>query len=419
MSIRDNFKSAKKQYEKWGISVEDAFEKVKKVPVSIHCWQGDDIGGFEVNQQELSGGIDVTGNYPGKATTPEELRSDLEKALSLIPGKHRINLHAIYAETEGEVVDRDALEPKHFQNWVDWAKEHELGLDFNPTLFSHPMAEDGLTLAHPDKEVRDFWIRHCIQSRKIAAYFGKELGTQALTNIWIPDGYKDIPSDRLTPRQRLKDSLDEIFSVEINESHNVDAVESKLFGIGSEAYVVGSHEFYMGYALKNNKLCLLDTGHYHPTEMVSNKISAMLLYSDKLALHVSRPVRWDSDHVVIFDDELREIGLEIVRNNALDKVMIGLDFFDASINRVAAWTIGTRNMIKALLYASLLPNEKLKELQEKGNFTDRLALMEEFKTYPFGAIWDYYCEMQGVPVQENWLDEVKTYEQSVLAKREA
>ncbi|ALX49015.1 L-rhamnose isomerase [Lentibacillus amyloliquefaciens] len=417
MTIQENYQEAKKHYEKWGIDVDAALEQLKQVPISIHCWQGDDIGGFEADQQELSGGIDVTGNYPGKATTPEELRSDLEKALSLIPGKHRINLHAIYGETDGKVVDRDEIKPEHFKNWVDWAKNHDLGLDFNPTFFSHSKADDGLTLAHPDKEIRDFWIRHTIASRRIGEYFGKELGTPALTNIWIPDGYKDIPSDRLTPRKRLKDSLDEVFSVEIDEKYNVDAMESKLFGIGSEAYVVGSHEFYMGYALKNNKLCLLDTGHYHPTEVVSNKISAMLLYNDKLALHVSRPVRWDSDHVVILDDELREIGLELVRNDALDKVSIGLDFFDASINRVAAWTIGTRNMIKALLYALLTPNEHLKQLQEEGNFTERLALMEEFKTYPFGAIWDYYCEQMGVPAKEAWLDEVNEYEKTVLSQR--
>ncbi|KAB8138516.1 L-rhamnose isomerase [Gracilibacillus oryzae] len=418
MSVNDNFQQAKQQYEKWGVSVENAIEKLKNVSISIHCWQGDDIAGFEVNQQELSGGIDVTGNYPGKAVNPEQLRSDLEKALSLIPGTHKINLHAIYAETDGEFVDRNELEPKHFTNWVNWAKENNLGLDFNPTLFSHPKAADGLTLAHPDEEVRDFWIQHCIKSRRIGEYFGKELGQSCLTNIWIPDGYKDIPSDRLTPRKRLKESLDEIFAADVDETYNIDAVESKLFGIGSEAYVVGSHEFYMGYALKNNKLCLLDTGHYHPTEVVSNKISAMLLFSDKLALHVSRPVRWDSDHVVIFDDELREIGLEIVRNNAIDKVMIGLDFFDASINRVAAWTIGTRNMIKSLLYALLLPHDYLKQLQEEGNFTDRLALMEEFKTYPFGAVWDYYCEKMGVPVKEQWLDEIKKYEKAVLSHRE-
>lgn len=418
MTTKQSYELAKQQYEKWGVNVDEVLAQLKNIPISIHCWQGDDVSGFEVNKGELSGGIDVTGNYPGKARTPEELRSDLEKALSLIPGKHRLNLHAIYAETNGEAVERDQLEPKHFENWVNWAKEQGLhGLDFNPTLFSHEKAADGLTLSHPNEEIREFWIRHCIASRKIAEHFGKELGTPCLTNVWIPDGYKDIPSDRLTPRQRLKESLDKIFAVEIDEQYNIDAVESKLFGIGSEAYVVGSHEFYMGYALKNNKLCLLDTGHYHPTETVSNKISSMLMFSDKVALHVSRPVRWDSDHVVILDDELREIALEIVRNDAVDKVMIGLDFFDASINRVAAWTIGTRNMIKALLYAMLTPNAYLKQLQEEGNFTERLALMEEFKTYPFGAIWDYYCEQAGVPVKETWLEEVKQYEKEVLAKR--
>ncbi|MCM3725770.1 L-rhamnose isomerase [Neobacillus cucumis] len=417
MSIQENYELAKKAYEKWGINVDEVIETLKNVPISIHCWQGDDIGGFEVNQKELSGGISVTGNYPGKASTPEELRADLEKALSLIPGKHRINLHAIYAETNGEVVERDQLEPKHFENWVKWAKENGLGLDYNPTLFSHPKADDGLTLSHPNEEIREFWINHCIGSRKIGEYFGKELGTPALTNIWIPDGYKDIPSDRLTPRKRLKESLDKIFAVEVDEKYNLDAVESKVFGLGSESYVVGSHEFYLNYAMKNDKLCLLDTGHYHPTETVSNKISSMLLFSEKLALHVSRPVRWDSDHVVILDDELKEIALEIVRNDALDRVIIGLDFFDASINRVAAWTIGTRNMIKALLSAMLVPNEYLKQLQEEGNFTERLALMEEFKTYPFGAVWDYYCEKMGVPVKESWLEEVKAYEQEVLLKR--
>ncbi|WP_077619348.1 L-rhamnose isomerase [Bacillus sinesaloumensis] len=417
MSVKKNYENAKQAYAKWGVDVDAVIEQLKNVPISIHCWQGDDIAGFEVNQHELSGGIDVTGNYPGKATNPEELRSDIEKALSLIPGKHRINLHAIYAETNGEVVERDQLEPKHFENWVNWAKEQGLGLDFNPTLFSHPKAADGLTLAHPDEEIREFWINHCIVSRKIGEYFGKELGTPALTNIWIPDGYKDIPSDRLTPRRRLKESLDKIFAVETDEKYNLDAVESKVFGIGSESYVVGSHEFYLNYAMKNDKLCLLDTGHYHPTETVSNKLSSMLLFSEKVALHVSRPVRWDSDHVVILDDELKEIAFEIVRNDALDRVIIGLDFFDASINRVAAWTIGTRNMVKALLYAMLSPNEYLKQLQEEGNFTDRLAIMEEFKTYPFGAIWDYYCEVMGVPVREAWLDEVKTYEKEVLTKR--
>ncbi|GAE35983.1 L-rhamnose isomerase [Halalkalibacter akibai] len=417
MSLKDHFELAKKEYEQWGINVEEVFEKLQLVPISVHCWQGDDVGGFEINKGDLSGGIDVTGNYPGKARTPEELRMDLEKALSLIPGKHRVNLHAIYAETNGEVIERDQLEPKHFEKWVEWAKEQGLGLDFNPTLFSHEKAADGLTLTHPDPEIRKYWIDHCIASRKIGEYFGKELGSPCLTNIWIPDGYKDTPSDRLTPRRRLKESLDEIFAVEIDEAYNVDAVESKLFGIGSESFVVGSHEFYLSYALKNNKLCLLDTGHYHPTETVSNKISAMLLFNEKLALHVSRPVRWDSDHVVTFDDELKEIALEIVRNDALDQVMIGLDFFDASINRIAAWTIGTRNMIKALMYAMLMPNEHLKALQENGDYTKRLALLEEFKTYPFGAIWNYYCEKMNVPAKELWLQDVNEYEEKVLSNR--
>ncbi|MGJ9382258.1 L-rhamnose isomerase [Salipaludibacillus sp. CF4.18] len=418
MTVKENFELAKKAYEKWDIDIDHVFAQLKQVPISIHCWQGDDIGGFEVNQSELSGGIEVTGDYPGKATTPEELRQDIEKALSLIPGKHRINLHAIYAETDGIAVERDELEPKHFEKWVQWAKKNGLGLDFNPTLFSHEKASSGLTLSHPDKEIRQFWIDHCIASRKIGEYFGKELGTPCLTNIWIPDGYKDTPSDRLTPRRRLKESLDEIYAVKLDEKFNIDAVESKVFGIGSESYVVGSHEFYYGYALKNDKLCLLDTGHYHPTEMVSNKISSMLLYSEKLALHVSRPVRWDSDHVVTLDDELKELALEIVRNDALNRVIIGLDFFDASINRVAAWTIGTRNMIKALMLGMLMPNEHLKQLQEDGNFTERLALLEEFKTYPFGAIWDYYCETMGVPERENWLNDVKQYEKEVLSHRE-
>ena len=418
MSTAEQFNFAIKAYEKWGIDVHQALETLKSIQISIHCWQGDDISGFEVNKSELSGGIDVTGNYPGKARNGDELRSDLEKALSLIPGKHRINLHAIYAETDGEVVERNELKPVHFQKWIDWAKRNSLGLDFNPTLFSHEKAADGLTLAHPDDAIRQYWIEHCIASRKIAEHMGKELHTTALTNIWIPDGFKDTPSDRLTPRQRLKESLDRIYAYETDTQFNLDAVESKLFGIGSESYVVGSHEFYLSYALQNNKLCLLDTGHFHPTEMVSNKLSTMLLFNNKVALHVSRPVRWDSDHVVAFDDELKEIALEIVRNHAIKRTIIGLDFFDASINRVAAWTIGTRNMIKALLYALLTPNDYLKKLQDDGKFTERLALMEELKTYPFGAIWDYYCEQMNVPVKEEWLKDIQLYEQEILLHRQ-
>lgn len=417
MNIKERYLEAKKDYEKFGINVDKVLEDLKKVKISIHCWQGDDVTGFEVSQSELSGGIAATGNYPGKARNAEELRKDLDKALSLIPGKHKVNLHAIYAETNGEVVERDEIKPEHFENWVNWAKERELGLDFNPTIFSHPKACDGLTLSHPNKDIRDFWIRHSIASRKIGEYFGKELGQTCVTNLWIPDGYKDIPSDRLGPRARLKDSLEQIYAVDIDKKYNLDCVESKVFGIGAESYTVGSSEFYINFAARNNILSLMDTGHYHPTEVVSDKLSAMLLFNEKLALHVSRPVRWDSDHVVIFDDELKEIAKEIVRNDALDRVIIGLDFFDASINRIAAWTIGTRNMIKALLSAMLTPNELLKKYQDQGNFTERLALMEELKTYPMGDIWNYYCEKNNVPVGEAWIKEVKEYEEIELSKR--
>ncbi|GKU25751.1 L-rhamnose isomerase [Clostridium folliculivorans] len=417
MNIKEKYEVAKQEYAKFGIDVEKVLQDLQKVKVSVHCWQGDDVTGFEVSQNALSGGIQATGNYPGRATNPEELRADLDKALSLIPGKHKVNLHAIYAETNGEAIERDELKPEHFENWVNWAKERGLGLDFNPTIFSHPKASDGLTLSHPNKEVRDFWIRHAIGSRKIGEYFGKELGQTCLTNLWIPDGYKDIPSDRLGPRKRLKDSLDQIFAEKIDTKYNLDAVESKVFGIGAESYTVGSSEFYINYAAKNGLLSLLDTGHYHPTEVVSDKISSMLLFSEKVALHVSRPVRWDSDHVVILDDELKEIAKEIVRNDALDRVIIGLDFFDASINRIAAWVIGTRNMLKALLSAMLIPHEELIRLQEEGNFTERLALMEELKTYPLGDIWNYYCELNNVPVKEEWINEVKEYEKTILAER--
>lgn len=417
MSIRERYELAKKDYQKHGIDVDKVLSDLQKVKISIHCWQGDDVTGFEVSQNDLSGGIAATGNYPGKARNPEELRQDLDKALSLIPGKHKVNLHAIYAETNGEFVERDELKPEHFQNWVDWAKERGLGLDFNPTIFSHPKASDGLTLSHPDEDVRNFWIRHAIASRKIGEYFGKELGQTCLTNIWIPDGFKDIPSDRLGPRKRLKDSLEKILAEKIDKNYNLDCVESKVFGLGAESYTVGSNEFYLNFAAKNDIISLLDTGHYHPTEVVSDKISSMLLFSDKVALHVSRPVRWDSDHVVTFDDELKEIAKEIVRNDALDKVIIGLDFFDASINRIAAWVIGTRNMSKALLAAMLMPHDKLIKLQDEGNFTERLALMEELKTYPLGDIWNYFCEINNVPVREEWLEVVKQYEEEELSKR--
>lgn len=414
--IERSYNEAKELYAKHGIDVDQALEKLEQIKISIHCWQGDDVRGFLNREQELTGGISVTGNYPGAARTPDELRGDLEKALSLIPGKHKVNLHAIYADTD-EKVALDALEPKHYAKWVDWAKTQGLGLDFNPTCFSHEKSKDGFTLSHPDPEIRQFWIGHCKASRKIGAYFGEQLGQTCVTNVWIPDGLKDVPADRLTPRRRLKEALDEVFAEELNPAHNLDAVESKLFGLGAEAYTVGSHEFYMGYGLQNNKLICLDAGHFHPTEVISNKLSSLSLFAEGILLHVSRPVRWDSDHVVVLDDELLDIGRELVRGDLLGKTHIGLDFFDASINRVAAWVIGARNTIKALLRAMLEPVDALREAENAGDYTTRLALSEEFKSYPFGAVWDYYCERKGVPVRENWLAEVKGYEREVLRKR--
>ena len=415
-TLKANYEAAKAQYAKHGIDVDQALAKLSTIKISMHCWQGDDVRGFLNRDQDLTGGISVTGNYPGAARTPEELRADLEKAFSLIPGKLIVNLHAIYADTE-ERVEIDRLEPKHYERWVDWAKEQGLGLDFNPTCFSHEKSKDGLTLSHPNEEIRDFWIRHCQASRRIGAYFGEQLGQTCVTNVWIPDGYKDVPADRLGPRKRLKAALDEVFAEELNPAHNLDAVESKLFGLGSEAYVVGSHEFYMGYGVQNDKLICLDAGHFHPTEVISNKLSSLSLFTSGILLHVSRPMRWDSDHVVVLDDELLEIGKELVRGDLLDITHIGLDFFDASINRVAAWVIGTRNTIKALLRAMLEPIEALKQAELEGDYTTRLALTEEFKSYPFGAVWDYYCATQGVPVREEWLAEVKAYERDVLSKR--
>lgn len=414
--IQKNYELAKELYEGLGVDVEGALKKLKDVKISMHCWQGDDVKGFINKDQDLTGGIAVTGNYPGAATTPEQLRADLEKAYSLIPGKHKLNLHAIYTDTD-EKIDFNEIEPRHFEKWVEWAKEQGLGLDFNPTCFSHPKSADGFTLSHPDKEIRDFWIEHCKRARKIGEYFGRELGQTCVTNVWIPDGYKDNPVDRLAPRKRLQESLDKVFAEEIDPAYNLDAVESKVFGLGAESFTVGSHEFYMGYALSRNKLVCLDAGHFHPTEVVSTKLSAMSLFTEGLLLHVSRPVRWDSDHVVTLDDELQAIARELVVNDMLGTTHIGLDFFDASINRVAAWVIGTRNMLKALLMAMLEPTDRLKEIELNGDYTTRLALMEELKSYPFGAIWDYYCATQNVPVREEWLEEVKTYEKEVLSKR--
>ncbi|NLN82434.1 MAG: L-rhamnose isomerase [Clostridiales bacterium] len=414
MSTR--FEQAKQRYSKLGVDVDAALEALANKPISIHCWQGDDVGGFENTDSALSGGIQATGNYPGKARNPEELMADFDKAISLIPGKKRINLHASYAIFDGDKVDRDNLEPKHFARWVEYARSRGIGIDFNPTYFSHPLASDGLTLSNPDETIRTFWINHGIACRRIAAYIAKELGCPVLNNVWIPDGYKDTPADRLGPRLRLKDSLDRIFAEKLDGV--IDCVESKVFGIGVESYTVGSSEFYLSYAASRPGVyVLLDNGHYHPTEVVSDKIPSLLAFFDKVPLHVTRAVRWDSDHVVLFEDELKEIAKEIVRNDAMDKVLIGLDFFDASINRVAAWIIGTRNMQKALLYALLQPNKKLKELQDSGRFTELMMLQEELKTFPFGDIWEEYCESQKVPSDESWFDTVKQYETDVLLKR--
>lgn len=409
------YEAAKEKYAKIGVDTEACLKALDKIKISMHVWQGDDVHGF-LSDEALSGGISVTGNYPGKATNPAELRQDLEKAYSLIPGKHKLNLHAIYLDTD-EQVDLNEIEPKHFEKWVSWAKEQGLGLDFNPTFFSHPMLKDGFTLSSPDKEVRDFWIEHGKRSRKIAEYFGKELGEVCVNNFWVPDGYKDNPIDRLSPRKRLMESLDEIFAEKLDENYTLDAVESKVFGLGAEAYTVGSHEFYMGYGLTRDKLICLDAGHFHPTEVISNKLSSLALFSKGIFLHVSRPVRWDSDHVVIMDDELQEIAKELVRNRLLEKAHVGLDFFDATINRVAAWVIGTRNTQKALLKAMLEPTEDLRQKELAGDYTARLVWTEELKDYPFADVWNYYCQENNVPVGLDWYQEVLTYEKDVLAKR--
>jgi L-rhamnose isomerase len=414
--VEQAYELAKERYAALGVDTEQALARLAAISISLHCWQGDDVGGFEDPDRGLSGGIVATGNYPGKARTPDELRQDLDKAYSLIPGTHRLNLHAIYLETDTKV-PRNEIEPKHFAGWVDWAQTNNHGVDFNPTCFSHPLADDGFTLSHADAGIRQFWIEHCIASREIGAYFGHKLETTAVTNIWIPDGYKDTPVDRTAPRQRLIESLDKIFAANIDEAHNLDAVESKLFGIGSESYVVGSHEFYLGYAASRHKLLCLDAGHFHPTETIADKISAVLLYVPELLLHVSRGVRWDSDHVVTLTDELQAVMQEVVRGGYLDRVHIGLDFFDASINRVAAWTIGTRNALRALLIALLEPIEQLRALEQSGDYTARLALLEELKGLPFGAVWDCYCLQQNVPVGIAYLDEVRLYEQKVLSNR--
>jgi L-rhamnose isomerase len=415
--IEKTYAFAKEQYAAWGVDLDAAIARLRDISVSIHCWQGDDVCGFENPEAGLSGGILATGNYPGRARTADELRGDATKAMSLIPGRHRFSIHAIYLEPGAHRVERDRIESKHFDRWIDWAAEMKIGLDFNSTLFSHPKAADGFTLCHRDEGIRRFWIDHVIASRKVGEEIGLRLGNTCVNNIWIPDGMKDLTIDRKGPRELLKDSLDQIFAVPVDRKLNLDSVESKLFGIGSETYVPGSHEFYMGYAVKNNLLLTLDAGHFHPTETLTDKISACLCFLDELLLHVSRGIRWDSDHVVILNDDLKAIAEELVRGDYLGRVRLGLDFFDASINRVAAWTIGVRSTLKALLMALVEPTAKLREAELHGDYTSRLAMLEEIKTLPFGAVWDYYCLQSGVPVGMQWLVEVKRYENEVLSLR--
>ena len=415
--ISKSYVLARDNYAAINVDTDQALEKLANISLSLHCWQGDDLGGFENQGGPLGGGLAATGNYPGKARSADELRNDLDVVYKLIPGKHRLNLHSVYAETNGKKVERSELQPKHFSAWVDWAKANGHGLDFNPTCFSHLLAADGFTLSHQDPGIRHYWVEHCIACRKIGEYFGRELGSPAITNIWIPDGYKDTPVDRLGPRMRLQDSLDKILSEDINPQYNRDSVEAKLFGIGSESYVVGSHEFYLGYAITRKILLCLDTGHYHPTETISDKLSSVLMFTDEILLHLSRGVRWDSDHVVTLSDDLVAIAQEIVRTGFLERIHIGLDYFDASINRVAAWTIGARNALRALLFALLEPTDELKQLESEGNYTKRLALLEEIKGMPSGAVWDYFCRQHQVPVGIGYLDEIRAYEQSTLSKR--
>lgn len=415
--VEQAYEIARGAYAELGVDVHAALDQLKQVPISLHCWQGDDVAGFEGLGQEIGGGLAVTGNYPGRARTPDELRADLDTAMSLIPGSHRLNLHASYGEFGGQKVDRNEIEIAHYQAWIDWAKQKGMGLDFNPTYFAHEKAADGFTLSHPDDGIRQFWIEHGIACRKVGAEMGRQLGTPCVTNIWIPDGMKDLPVDRRLPRQRLAESLDAVFADETDPAHNLDAVECKLFGLGSESYVVGSHEFYLGYAITRRKLLCLDAGHFHPTEVISDKLSSVMSYVPELLLHVSRGVRWDSDHVVLLTDELQAIAQELVRGEFLSRTHVGLDFFDASINRVAAWVIGTRCMLKALMMAMLEPINLLRQFEADGDYTSRLAMLEELKTLPFGAVWDYHCLQSDVPVGQNWLDEMRAYETNVLSKR--
>ncbi|UCH14206.1 MAG: L-rhamnose isomerase [Bacteroidales bacterium] len=416
--VESAYKLAKDQYAQFGVNTDEVLEKLKDVVISLHCWQTDDVGGFETPDAELGGGgIQVTGNYPGKAGTIQQMRQDLDKVMSLLPGKQRLNLHAIYGEFGGKLVDRDEIDVEHFQGWIDWAKEKGIGMDFNATCFSHPKADDGFTLSSKDENIRKFWVKHSKLCRKITAEMGRQLGTASIHNLWIPDGMKDTPVDRYTHRAILKKSLDEILAEKYPKEHLKDSIECKLFGIGSESMVVGSHEFYMGYAIKNNTLLCLDNGHFHPTEQVGDKISSILQYIDEMLLHVTRGVRWDSDHVVTFNDEILLIASEVVRANALKRVNIGLDYFDASLNRIGAYVVGTRAAQQAFLFALLEPAKMLKGYEEKGKFFERLATLEVMKTRLFGAVWDYYCYINNVPVGQDFIAEVQMYEKDVLLKR--
>jgi L-rhamnose isomerase len=412
------YEYARDQYGEIGVDVDSALEKLKSISLSVHCWQGDDVGGFETPDAQLSGGgIQVTGNYPGKSRNPDELKKDLEKMYSLLPGKHRLNLHAIYGDFKGGKVDRNQIEPKHFQSWADWGRDRGIKLDFNASCFSHSMADSGFTLSSKDTNVRDFWIDHVKRAREITAFLGKEQGSPSVHNLWIPDGAKDSVVCRMEHRTILKESLDEIYQVKLNEKEIRDSVECKLFGIGSEAFVVGSHEFYMGYALTRNKLLCLDLGHFHPTESIADKISSVYQYLDEILLHVSRPVRWDSDHVVTLNDDIYTLMQELVRSGKISKTYIGLDFFDGTLNRIGAWAVGARATLKGILFALLEPYAQLKSYEEEGDYFSRLALLEESKTKPFGIIWDEYCRVSGTVSDRDLISQVHDYEKSVLAGR--
>jgi L-rhamnose isomerase len=418
-NIEAGYGTARERYARLGVSTDNALERMKDISLSLHCWQGDDVGGFERPDSRLEGGgIQVTGNFPGKARTIEELRMDLKQAYSLIPGSHRLNLHAMYGEFGENPADRNEIGPEHFEGWIAWAQNEGLKIDFNPTCFSHPYAESGFTLSSRDKGIREFWIEHVKRCRNISAFIGRKLESPCIHDLWIPDGAKDMPADRHTHRILLKESLDEIYSVDYSPSEMKDAVESKLFGIGSESFVTGSYDFYLAYAITRGKMVCLDMGHFHPTESVADKISSLLQFSEELLLHVSRGIRWDSDHVVILNDEVKSVMEEIVRSNALERVHIALDYFDASMNRVGAWVIGARATLKSILMALLEPREKLQECEKADDNFARLALIEELKTMPFGAVWDYHCLGMDVPVADSWMDEIHRYEKDIIRKRE-